>query len=101
MMRELFDPGYGMFRYYDESRLLWFNPDSLETTLEFSLIGILLGVAIYNSIIVDLKLPNVRMYRFLIAWPPLGHVCCSCAHVWCYGLGGIQEIKRAKAFQSG
>ena len=32
-----------MFKYYEESRLLWFNSDSFESNLEFELIGILLG----------------------------------------------------------
>lgn len=25
IMKELLDPKYGMFRYYDESRLIWFS----------------------------------------------------------------------------
>lgn len=25
IMRELLDPKYGMFRYYEESRLIWFS----------------------------------------------------------------------------
>jgi hypothetical protein len=28
IMRQLLDPGYGMFTYYDESRLLWFSASS-------------------------------------------------------------------------
>eukprot|EP00602_Paraphysomonas_sp_CaronLab_P008247 CAMPEP_0185019840 /NCGR_PEP_ID=MMETSP1103-20130426/2420_1 /TAXON_ID=36769 /ORGANISM="Paraphysomonas bandaiensis, Strain Caron Lab Isolate" /LENGTH=687 /DNA_ID=CAMNT_0027550361 /DNA_START=26 /DNA_END=2086 /DNA_ORIENTATION=+ len=59
MMKELLDPSYGMFRYYEESRLLWFNSDSFESETEFELIGILLGVAIYNSIIIDFRMPKV------------------------------------------
>jgi hypothetical protein len=60
-MRELLDPNFGMFKYYPESRLLWFNSTSLETMKEFELIGILLGVAIYNSIIVDFTMPKVLL----------------------------------------
>lgn len=56
-MRELLDLNFGMFKYHEESRLLWFNPDSLETSAEFELIGVLLGIAIYNSIIIDLPMP--------------------------------------------
>ena len=58
-MRQMLDPDFGMFKYYEESRLLWFNSDSLESSMEFELIGILLGIAIYNSIIVDLRMPLV------------------------------------------
>ena len=46
-----------MFTYTDETRTIWFNPHSLESALEFELIGILLGVAIYNSIILDVRFP--------------------------------------------
>ena len=55
----MLDPDFGMFKYYEESRLLWFNSDSLESSMEFELIGILLVIAIYNSIIVDLRMPLV------------------------------------------
>jgi hypothetical protein len=59
MMKELLDPAYGMFKYFPASRLLWFNSDSFESDTEFELIGILLGIAIYNSIIVDFRMPKV------------------------------------------
>ena len=34
-----------MFRYHEDSRLLWFNSDSFEAEAEFELVGILLGVS--------------------------------------------------------
>ena len=58
--RQLLDPDYGMFKACPESRLLWFNSDSYESMGEFEMIGTLLGVAIFNSIIIDLKMPLVR-----------------------------------------
>ena len=54
-----------MFKYFEESRLLWFNSDSFESDSEFELIGILLGVAIYNAIIVDFQMPKC-IYRKLM-----------------------------------
>ncbi|KAJ1444475.1 hypothetical protein M885DRAFT_454725 [Pelagophyceae sp. CCMP2097] len=52
--RQLLSPDYGMFRGdADSNHSLWFARDSFESQLEFELVGILLGVAIYNSIIVD------------------------------------------------
>ena len=27
LLKDLLDPKYGMFRYYEESRLIWFNAD--------------------------------------------------------------------------
>lgn len=58
MLKQLLDVGYGMFKYYPESRYLWFNSDSYESSNEFELVGLLLGVAIYNSIIIDLQMPS-------------------------------------------
>lgn len=49
MLRELLDPQYSMLKYDEESRMLWFNSDSLEEQREFELVGILLGIAIYNG----------------------------------------------------
>lgn len=37
-----------MFKYSDDSRLYWFNGNTFESTLKFELIGILMGIAIYN-----------------------------------------------------
>ena len=64
MMKQLLDPCYGMFQYFEESRLLWFNADSLESSKEFELVGLLLGIAIYNSTMLDLPLPQA-VYRKL------------------------------------
>eukprot|EP00964_Phaeocystis_antarctica_P143525 scaffold109089_cov34-Phaeocystis_antarctica.AAC.1 len=41
------------------TRTFWFNQDSLESDREFELIGILLGVAIYNGVILDVRFPHV------------------------------------------
>ena len=60
MMKQLLDPSFGMFKYFESSRLLWFNSDSFESESEFELIGILLGVAIYNSVIIDFRMPKVK-----------------------------------------
>ena len=49
IISQIFDVSYGMFTYDDEQRTFWFNRASLESDREFELIGILLGVAIYNG----------------------------------------------------
>ena len=51
--------GYGMFTYIKESRSVWINSSSLESEKEFELMGILLGLAIYNGIILDVHFPLV------------------------------------------
>ena len=46
-----------MFKYHEQNHLYWFNSDSLEAPNEFRLLGILLGVALYNDVILDLHFP--------------------------------------------
>ena len=53
-----------MFIHCPESHTYWFNPFSYETANQFTLIGIVLGLAMYNSVILDLHLPSV-IYRKL------------------------------------
>ena len=48
-----------MFTYIEESHSVWLNSSSLESEKEFELVGILLGLAIYNGIILDLHFPPV------------------------------------------
>ena len=54
-----------MFVVDEELRLFWFNRSSLENEREFELIGMLLGVAIYNGVILDLRFPHV-VYKKLM-----------------------------------
>jgi len=54
-----------MFAYDEDTRHFWFNPDSFENDAQFTLVGILLGLAIYNNIILDIRLPMV-VYRKLM-----------------------------------
>lgn len=65
---QLFDPNYGMFVYDEATRTFWFNEASFESRREFELIGMLLGVALYNSIIVDARFPHV-VYKKLRGTP--------------------------------
>jgi len=64
VVEEIFNPDYGMFIYCPESHTFWFNPTSFESDAQFTLIGIVLGLAIYNNVILDLHLPSV-IYRKL------------------------------------
>jgi len=65
IMSQIFDVNYGMFTYDEELRVYWFNRSSLENEREFELIGILLGVAIYNGVILDVRFPHV-VYKKLM-----------------------------------
>ncbi len=55
----------GMFVHDEETRNFWFNPTSFENDGQFTLIGIVLGLAIYNNIILDIHFPMV-VYRKLM-----------------------------------
>nr|XP_046155602.1 ubiquitin-protein ligase E3A-like [Oncorhynchus gorbuscha] len=54
-----------MFTYDESTKLFWFNPPSLENEAQFTLIGIVLGLAIYNNCILDVHFPMV-VYRKLM-----------------------------------
>ena len=78
----------GMFRMNPDSRLCWFTVDpsrDVETVKEYRLLGrmflisifyraltvqgILIGLAIYNGVVLDIKFPLV-LYKLLAGQPP-------------------------------
>jgi ubiquitin-protein ligase E3 A len=65
IIRELFDPSYSMFNYNDEARTYWFNSDTFEPRIKFELIGLVIGLALYNSVILDIHFPKV-VYKKLM-----------------------------------
>jgi len=67
IIKEIFDPKYGMFIQNSETQNYWFNADSTDYT-EFQLIGMLLGLAIYNSVILDVHFPQL-IYKKLVGLP--------------------------------
>ncbi|XP_026313806.1 ubiquitin-protein ligase E3A isoform X2 [Hyposmocoma kahamanoa] len=64
IVEEIFNPDYGMFTHQPDSHTVWFNPTSFETEAQFTLIGIVLGLAIYNNVILAVNFPMV-VYRKL------------------------------------
>lgn len=65
--RALFSQENGMFFYNDESHMCWFAPRPVESNDElFYLVGVVLGLAIYNSTILDLRFPRA-LYKKLFA----------------------------------
>uniref|UniRef100_A0A8C7ZCT6 HECT and RLD domain containing E3 ubiquitin protein ligase 3 n=1 Tax=Oryzias sinensis TaxID=183150 RepID=A0A8C7ZCT6_9TELE len=69
LLKELMDPVYGMFTYYKESNLLWFSDKCFVEQNWFHLIGIICGLAIYNSTVVDLHFP-LALYKKLLDVSP-------------------------------
>uniref|UniRef100_A0A671W1B7 HECT and RLD domain containing E3 ubiquitin protein ligase 3 n=1 Tax=Sparus aurata TaxID=8175 RepID=A0A671W1B7_SPAAU len=71
LLKELMDPVYGMFTHYKESNLLWFSDKCFVEQNWFHLIGIICGLAIYNSTVVDLHFPLVLYKKLLEVAPTL------------------------------
>lgn len=58
-----------MFSYDEDSHFCYFNPNSFETTDQYFLVGAVLGLAIYNSTILDVALPPFAFRKLLAAAP--------------------------------
>ena len=69
LVREVFDPEHGLFVYDEESHYCYFNPNSFETSDQFFLVGVVLGLAIYNSTILDVALPPLAFRKLLASAP--------------------------------
>ena len=69
LVREVFDPEHGLFVYDEDSHYCYFNPNSFETSDQFFLVGVLLGLAIYNSTILDVALPPFAFRKLLASAP--------------------------------
>ncbi|KAK4190149.1 putative E3 ubiquitin-protein ligase [Podospora australis] len=70
LVREVFNPDHGMFLYDEDSQYCYFNPNSLEPSEQFFLVGVVFGLAIYNSTILDVALPPFAFRKLLMAAPP-------------------------------
>ena len=71
LVRDLFNPEYTMFTYFKESKFVWFNPVTLESPLKFELIGSLMGLAIYNQVLLDIHFPTACYKKLLDIEPNL------------------------------
>jgi len=67
IVKQIFDPVYAMFNYNEETRTYWFNMDTFEPMIKFELIGFILGLALYNSVILDVHFPRV-VYKKLLGY---------------------------------
>ncbi|KAI9734706.1 MAG: putative E3 ubiquitin-protein ligase [Claussenomyces sp. TS43310] len=73
LVRDVFNPEHGMFTYDEDSQFCYFNPNSFETSDQFFLVGVVLGLAIYNSTILDIALPPFAFKKLLAAGPSAAH----------------------------
>ncbi|XP_077992332.1 putative E3 ubiquitin-protein ligase HECTD2 [Glandiceps talaboti] len=65
LLRKIFREEYGMFSYDHKSRCFWFNSACTDCNQEFNLVGVLMGLAVYNSIILDIHFPPVTYKKLL------------------------------------
>ncbi|KAK2591197.1 putative E3 ubiquitin-protein ligase [Conoideocrella luteorostrata] len=72
LIREVFNPDHGMFLYDEDSQYCYFNPNTFETSDQFFLVGVVMGLAIYNSTILDVALPPFAFRKLLAAAPAHG-----------------------------
>lgn len=72
IVEQIFNPDYAMFCFNNETQTFWFNPNCFESDAQFTLVGIVLGLAIYNNVILDVHFPPV-MYKKLCSKPGSFH----------------------------
>lgn len=64
LIRELFQPAFGMFEYVEETREYWLSPAASRIGVaaeDFRMVGTVLGLAIFNGVILDVHFPLVRL----------------------------------------
>ncbi|KAL7990468.1 hypothetical protein Chor_013898, partial [Crotalus horridus] len=69
LIRQIFQPDYGMFTYHKDSHCHWFSSLNCDNYSEFRLVGALMGLAVYNSITLDIRFP-LCCYKKLLS-PPI------------------------------
>ncbi|KAJ9519970.1 hypothetical protein QJQ45_014702 [Haematococcus lacustris] len=67
LVAELLNPDYGLLQV-QESNTFWFCPSALETPDRYLLLGLVLGLAVYNRVLLDFALPLVA-YKKLLGQP--------------------------------
>ena len=66
---QLFDINSGMWSdKFDEEHVTWFNSDCFWNDEGYYLVGILVGLAVYNSVLLDVRFPPA-VYRKLLGLP--------------------------------
>jgi len=68
LVQQLMDVKFGMFLENPDTRQFWFNPSSFDNNQEFELIGIIFGLAIYQSVIIEVPFPSC-LYKKLLNLP--------------------------------
>ncbi|KAK8886951.1 Ubiquitin-protein ligase E3A [Tritrichomonas musculus] len=59
LSNQLFSPELGLFERCEENNLLWFNPNSSKDPQIYQLAGTIVGLAIYNAVLLPILFPYV------------------------------------------
>lgn len=87
-----------MFTYDDDSQYCYFNPNTFETSDQYFLVGVVLGLAIYNSTILDVALPPFAYRKLLAGGPPVSNLSHSISRpTMNYTLDDLAEFRPALA----
>lgn len=98
LVREIFDPTHGLFIYDEDSQYCYFNPYCFESSEQFFLVGVLLGLAIYNSTILDVAFPPFVFKKMLASAPSTGDKLTSTPKITHgYSLEDLAEFRPALA----
>uniref|UniRef100_A0A4W4G525 HECT-type E3 ubiquitin transferase n=1 Tax=Electrophorus electricus TaxID=8005 RepID=A0A4W4G525_ELEEL len=68
LIRQIFHTDYGMFMYVKDLHCHWFSSWKCDNCSEFRLVGALMGLAVYNSITLDIRFPPC-VYKKLLTPP--------------------------------
>lgn len=68
LTNQLFDLNYGMYTMCDICRSFWINRGNVWSNDEYSLVGSMLALALYNGVMLDIHLPQV-LYKKLLQKP--------------------------------
>jgi ubiquitin-protein ligase E3 A len=71
LVAQLFSPDFGMFSKTPDGRSLWINQHNPNLGFDvdlnqFNLIGVLLGLAMYNGVLLDLHMPKLFFKKLLM-----------------------------------
>jgi hypothetical protein len=54
-----------MFNFNEKQGLYWFNGQTVEPNINFELIGVLMGLAIFNSVLIEFPFPQACFKKLL------------------------------------
>ncbi|KAF8246743.1 HECT-domain-containing protein [Wilcoxina mikolae CBS 423.85] len=74
LMTEILKPEYGMFVTDERTRLSWFCVDSPEFSQKFELVGLVMGLAVYNGITLPVNFPKALYIKLLGGTPTLDDI---------------------------